>query len=90
VTFLIGLVIAIHNVPMMGILQGYSAEEKIGRVMGCNDTMTFGLVPLSYLGVAMLLGSGASYRLILALAGTGMLLFCLFAMTRYPVIRVTD
>lgn len=87
---LIGLCVALHNVPTTGMLQTYTAKDKLGRVMGFNDTITMGMVPLSYLLVSGLLVLGIAYQAIVIVAGLSMFAFCLFALGRYPVIRSTD
>ena len=87
---LIGLCVALHNVPTTGMLQTYTARDKLGRVMGFNDTITMGMVPLSYLLVSGLLVLGIAYQAIVIVAGLAMFGFCLYALGRYPVIRTTD
>lgn len=87
---LIGLCVALHNVPTTGMLQTYTAKDKLGRVMGFNDTITMGMVPLSYLLVSGLLVLGIAYQAIVIVAGLAMFGFCLYALGRYPVIRTTD
>lgn len=87
---LIGLCVALHNVPTTGMLQTYTAKDKLGRVMGFNDTITMGMVPLSYLLVSGLLVLGIAYQAIVIVAGLTMFVFCLYALGRYPVIRTTD
>lgn len=87
---LIGLCVAFNNVPTTGMLQTYSAREKLGRVMGLNDTLTMGLVPVSYLMVSALLMLGIGHQAILVVAGLAMFSFCLFSLWRFPVIARTD
>jgi DHA3 family macrolide efflux protein-like MFS transporter len=90
VMFLIGICVAFNNVPTTGMLQTYTDKEKLGRVMGFNDTLTMGLVPLSYLLVSGLFMLGINHQPVLIVAGILMFAFCAFALKRYPVILATD
>ncbi len=90
VMFLIGLCVTFNNLPTAVMLQTYSDKDRIGRVMGFYDTLTMGLVPLSYLLVSGLLLAGVGHRTILACAGALMFLFCLAMLGRFPIIRTTD
>jgi MFS transporter, DHA3 family, macrolide efflux protein len=90
IMFGIGFCIACNNVPTMSILQVYSDKDKVGRVMGFNDTISMGLTPLSYVAVSVLLMFGVGHKMILMTAGAALLIFCLFMLARYPVIRTTD
>jgi MFS family permease len=90
VMFAIGVCIACNNIPTMTMLQVYSDKDKVGRVMGLNDTISLGLTPLSYVAVSALLLAGVGHRAILTVAGVAMFFFGIFMLARYPVIRRTD
>lgn len=84
---LIGICIACNNVPTMSMLQSYSERDKLGRVMGLNDTLSHGLTPLSYVIVTGLLALQVPHQAILLVAGGLMLLLCVAMLWRYPQIR---
>jgi len=88
--FIIGFCVACNNIPTTSILQHYSDQGKVGRVMGFNETISMGLMPVSYLAVSLLLNAGIGHKTILAVSGFIMLSVCVFMLARFPVIRRTD
>jgi DHA3 family macrolide efflux protein-like MFS transporter len=88
--FMLGLCVALNNLPAAIMLQTHSDKERIGRVIGFNDTLTMGLTPLSYLIVSGLLMAGVNHKFILASSGILMFMFCLMMMRQFPIIRAAD
>lgn len=88
--FLLGLCIACNNVPMLALIQEYTARDKLGRVMSLSSTASMGLSPVSYAMVSALLSGGISISFIMPVFGLTMSIFVLIIAVYSVTARSTN
>ena len=90
VIIMIGILIPAFNIPIVSMVQTYTDENKVGRVMSLIRTGSLGLIPLSYAITSFLLGLGIDINVIMAWSSLPLLACTAILFIFVPVIRKTD
>lgn len=90
VIIIIGVLIPAINIPLVSMVQAYTDENKVGRVMSLIRTGSLGLIPLSYAITSFLLGLGIDINVIMAWSSLPLLACTAILFILVPIIRKTD
>ncbi|MCM3757076.1 MFS transporter [Sporosarcina aquimarina] len=90
VIIMIGILTPAINIPLVSMVQTYTDENKVGRVMSLIRTGSIGLVPLSYAITSSLLGLGITINVIMTWSSLPLIACAALLFILIPILRKTD
>ncbi|WP_431804534.1 MFS transporter [Halobacillus andaensis] len=78
------------NIPLISLVQSYSSQAKVGRVMSLIRTGSLGLIPLSYAVTSIFLGMGIKIQTLMAWSSFPLILSVVLLYFLYPILRAAD
>ncbi|MCA0972469.1 MFS transporter [Halobacillus litoralis] len=86
----VGMINPAVNIPLISMIQSYSDEDKVGRVMSLIRTGSLGLIPLSYAVTSFILSFGVSIDVIMIVAAVPLMVSVAVLYVAFPVLRTAD